>query len=70
MIFLVVLIISKQIYFIPLIALKVADEGIFLNTVMYVNLAVCFQDVSPGFVICALEAPCNTGRIFDAKVRR
>ncbi|XP_052236569.1 eukaryotic peptide chain release factor GTP-binding subunit ERF3A-like [Dreissena polymorpha] len=26
------------------------------------------EDVSPGFVICALDAPCNTGRIFDAKI--
>lgn len=26
------------------------------------------EDVSPGFVICALDAPCNTGRTFDAKI--
>ncbi|XP_045211705.1 eukaryotic peptide chain release factor GTP-binding subunit ERF3A-like [Mercenaria mercenaria] len=26
------------------------------------------EDVSQGFVICALDAPCNTGRIFDAKI--
>ncbi|OWF46504.1 eukaryotic peptide chain release factor GTP-binding subunit ERF3A-like [Mizuhopecten yessoensis] len=26
------------------------------------------EDISPGFVLCPLDAPCNTGKVFDAQI--
>ncbi|XP_060068622.1 eukaryotic peptide chain release factor GTP-binding subunit ERF3A-like [Ylistrum balloti] len=26
------------------------------------------EDISPGFVLCPMESPCNTGKVFDAQI--